>query len=465
MKNILLLICACLAQRCLAQRTYNFTEGELVGISSHAGIIVTSPAGYNRLHLHISIDDGHVAYHKQNTPITERQLDSILKDAGTILPDNILPIDDDNLKKTAFKQVTDNRNEIVRWANADFFASFRLEKQDGKIVEQYNSTSTYYTLKIGATQVLMLKEGLIVNTKTGLHYLCTDTYKIFSSTRGRRRFTEQDILNFNFEDKFYTPYSVGGRKGLRNCFNEQVIPPVYDSIVLSNLFITCHHGKHLDLYNHMLNKLDLPGLRAWIPPKNYCIQEVNILQGNTPKKIIVTGEKLKKGRGYILSDELPQAGMDEFFGKVIQEGETFYIIPEQPEQYGEKRILYNTDNMVAILNDDTDGFPLYFSYDMPPFYCKMKDGTYSVRSIRDLIDDGFDVNANAVSEHLDAVSYCRDRDVYVLMEKNGLKGFYEISKELRYKTLKPFSDGFARFSLPDGRKGWLDSNGNEYFDE
>ncbi len=53
----------------------------------------------------------------------------------------------------------------------------------------------------------------------------------------------------------------------------------------------------------------------------------------------------------------------------------------------------------------------------------------------------------------------------VFFEKNGLKGYYPLQKEGRYKEITPFiNDAFARFTLPDGRKGWLQCNGKEYFD-
>ena len=51
------------------------------------------------------------------------------------------------------------------------------------------------------------------------------------------------------------------------------------------------------------------------------------------------------------------------------------------------------------------------------------------------------------------------------IELNGLYGYYSINEEPKYKELGGFNYYLARFELPNGRKGYIDSNGNEYFDK
>lgn len=52
----------------------------------------------------------------------------------------------------------------------------------------------------------------------------------------------------------------------------------------------------------------------------------------------------------------------------------------------------------------------------------------------------------------------------VFFEENGLKGYFPLHKKGRYKQLSNFlNNAFAKFTLPDGRKGWLQNNGKEYF--
>jgi len=56
-------------------------------------------------------------------------------------------------------------------------------------------------------------------------------------------------------------------------------------------------------------------------------------------------------------------------------------------------------------------------------------------------------------------------DFLCLYEKDSLFTYYPIKKEFRYKKLGNFQGNFARFELPNGQKGWLDLQGNEYLDE
>ena len=48
--------------------------------------------------------------------------------------------------------------------------------------------------------------------------------------------------------------------------------------------------------------------------------------------------------------------------------------------------------------------------------------------------------------------------------KNGLSTYYPIMKDIKYKKIEKFDNNFARFTLPNGQKGWLDKEGNEYLD-
>ncbi|KFF09039.1 hypothetical protein [Chryseobacterium luteum] len=55
---------------------------------------------------------------------------------------------------------------------------------------------------------------------------------------------------------------------------------------------------------------------------------------------------------------------------------------------------------------------------------------------------------------------------YFYLEKNGLSTFYpNIGTEPKYKKLEPYICAFARFETPDGKKGWVDRKGIEYFDQ
>lgn len=52
---------------------------------------------------------------------------------------------------------------------------------------------------------------------------------------------------------------------------------------------------------------------------------------------------------------------------------------------------------------------------------------------------------------------------YLKVQSNGLWSYYNISKKVRYKILDNFIDELAYFELPNGKSGYLDKNGNEYY--
>ena len=55
---------------------------------------------------------------------------------------------------------------------------------------------------------------------------------------------------------------------------------------------------------------------------------------------------------------------------------------------------------------------------------------------------------------------------YLLIKRKNLFTFYpNIGTEPKYKKLEPYIGYFARFETVDGKKGWVDRKGKEYFDE
>ncbi len=48
-------------------------------------------------------------------------------------------------------------------------------------------------------------------------------------------------------------------------------------------------------------------------------------------------------------------------------------------------------------------------------------------------------------------------------KKNGLVGYVNITP-VKYKSLGAFDKTLSRFELPDGRKGYIDKRGKEYYD-
>ena len=51
----------------------------------------------------------------------------------------------------------------------------------------------------------------------------------------------------------------------------------------------------------------------------------------------------------------------------------------------------------------------------------------------------------------------------ILLGREGMLGYHKLTP-VKYKVLNDFEENLARFELPDGRKGYIDTEGNEYYD-
>ena len=51
-----------------------------------------------------------------------------------------------------------------------------------------------------------------------------------------------------------------------------------------------------------------------------------------------------------------------------------------------------------------------------------------------------------------------------VFQKKNLFGCYPLVKIAKYSFISQFDENFARFKLPNGKKGWLDINGKEFMD-
>lgn len=131
--------------------------------------------------------------------------------------------------------------------------------------------------------------------------------------------------------------------------------------------------------------------------------------------------------------------------------------------------MYHTENIEVIVYPDTIielYNPTYKIASNRVVYCKMKDGTYRVEYLQRFLQKApLDEKTypDVLPKRLDFVQV---EGSDLMIYKNGLKGCYPYNKEPKYRDVGNERFGFFRFELPDGRKGWLDSNtGKEYIDE
>ncbi|MBC8755458.1 hypothetical protein H2O64_12345 [Kordia sp. YSTF-M3] len=62
-------------------------------------------------------------------------------------------------------------------------------------------------------------------------------------------------------------------------------------------------------------------------------------------------------------------------------------------------------------------------------------------------------------EHVDEITQVGN---CIRFKKDNLYGYYGMHTKVHFKKLDQFQGFYARFELPNGKRGWLDRNGKEY---
>ena len=116
----------------------------------------------------------------------------------------------------------------------------------------------------------------------------------------------------------------------------------------------------------------------------------------------------------------------------------------------------------------------YFNAAVQNYLITKQNGLFGLHKFDDIITEYYDdrikeiiteTNLTALLPNKYTQMYAEDMSKFIYFEKDGLKGYYPIQKNGKYIKLEPFiNNTFARFTLPNGRNGWLQSNGKEYLD-
>jgi len=100
------------------------------------------------------------------------------------------------------------------------------------------------------------------------------------------------------------------------------------------------------------------------------------------------------------------------------------------------------------------------------FYTKLKNGKFNLDMLDYLIAENpskeIENYNNQLPKNCNNITVL-DQQNY-LIEKDGLFTYYPIIREIKYKKLGNFKGKYARFELPNGKKGWLATDGKEYLD-
>ncbi|KOS04954.1 hypothetical protein AM493_02050 [Flavobacterium akiainvivens] len=272
---------------------------------------------------------------------------------------------------------------------------------------------------------------------------------------------EPQTLHGTFPSKEFTTllrktYPVGenvthnGKMGVMGYkSNKILIPTKYDSIFNDgNTLIIAYKKEKPHLFYRTGEEVKIKKLRAV-----YRGNDLSVLTGNkvswlspegkltdsVPLRLVCGGSSFemehiyKKDNSYILSKYLMEA--DSLFTKewVLGSDTTFSNVSLI---MGEARINFNTRYILA---ETPDG----------------KKGIISPA------ENGYTITINP--DYQEITGYFNN--LLRIDTKNGLCGYYPLNKEAKYTRLARFEKGFARFTLPNGKQGWLAMDGTEYLDE
>ncbi|RZL35020.1 MAG: hypothetical protein EOP00_30540 [Pedobacter sp.] len=253
---------------------------------------------------------------------------------------------------------------------------------------------------------------------------------------------------------------------------------VFDSIVY-NAHFTVGYSKHkINIYNNRLKKLSLSNVRAVYLGD---FHDAQILQNNKVRKINTRGRDYKIGDGPLFIEHYGPS--DAYFpfeithntrGFVMQSTEM--LILERSFDANEPILLKDTDNVeefILYTNTNTDVYGNTFVLQIPSDYyvaCRMKNGKYNIYSIYNFLPANTRylklIDTENLPNDLDAVTGIKGFPKSMFkVERDGLVTYFPISKSVKYKSIETFEGNFARFELPNGKRGWLDIDGNEYLDD
>ncbi|HEY0045777.1 MAG TPA: hypothetical protein VGB44_03600 [Flavobacterium sp.] len=488
-KFFLIILLSFAAQLCSAQKIFRFDEGELQFIHSQYGLIIKKAGEYFEVDLSSNLDfkfDGTSnALKYRLAKISEETYNSyLLKNEKVYKASDIKKASVSELRKSMFEGSEDDDPEkpLFYTLNNQIFVHRRNEGRPNGIGHT-ESVHPYFIIDFGKSKrVVVFDEGFIFNHRKELKLLFSHN-DLKWTAKMYRELTPAELSTGHFSGvgQLYKIDSVPDKKvALINGYQENVLNRTFDSIITNRDFVVGYNKGKIYMYSYQFREFPLKNVRAVKLIKYF--PKAEILQGNQVKEINLKGLPNKVGDGPMfvdLSFQFPsQSGQIE----VYQKDGSFYLksngisfsLPNNRdfEWSGDDKLYHTADFADMEFNGDGQFITTYtesgYSKKYPfLIYAKLKSGKFNLYTVDYLLNENPDAAAikenDALPKNLDSITSI-DQDLY-LIEKNGFCTYYPIVPEIKYRSVEPFKGHFARFELANGRKGWVDADGNEYLDQ
>jgi hypothetical protein len=344
----------------------------------------------------------------------------------------------------------------------------------------YLETYLYYTTIINGEYAIinigreadLFQEGYLIPQNNGI--------RLFFNEKVWKESNIQVLKSENFYAEFQYPhypdiYTENNLKGICEHHSAvQITPAIYDSIAITSCLIVAKNKQKTTIFNTFYDEIKIEKLQAALPfdYRDYKSSRfgIMILVNNKPQWLSPNG---------FLMDTIPSrrfygCGMVTHYLNLIHQNasnkEVMFLETSPNNEIPYDSICcyltpyFGAKDSLFFINK-TFEYNYNENYDivMPPnvLLVKKENQKLDICSILPNVD-GFYLPAYHIRdmEETQMVDY----EHYMIFKKNGLYGYYPQMTASKYKTLTPFRDYFARFSTPDGKMGWLDVHGNEYFD-
>lgn len=274
-----------------------------------------------------------------------------------------------------------------------------------------------------------------------------------------------------FSQESYNLIKNGEKYGLE-LNGKKILAPIYDTVINHN-FITATKDKHKFLFDKngtiLLNDIIAENY------KNGVSQKIN----QSGKMLLIKGTKIispntipkdKNETSEEMHGHLRETKIEKYF---IKKNRVFYYSMQEPKPATisngfDKDLLENTKEQIFLNNSKKLVIESYYNsgdidFSEDSYYEPLKVSYIILKKSKKYgVWDFKEEKIILPFEYNKIISY----QTYLLLEKNGLVTFYpNIGTEPKYKKLEPYIEYFARFETPDGKKGWVDRKGKEYFDQ
>ncbi len=377
----------------------------------------------------------------------------------------------------------------LNYFNEGFFTlrTYRFEAifNDGAYIYEWVKQETYYynffILRVNQDkELIVLLEryerstytdvaGVIGKTKDG--YVGILDGKFYTQGNDIEK-KQSSNKKYSFDDPDDKIYRVTENNQLRDfVFNQRFIDKDYDTLYINNGFIIGLKGNRYDIYNHRLNSIGLPNTRSVHSTAEHGCQ---ILVGNKIKWLKKSGhvsDEMEKitfmvcGTVSTSKQEISKVNDQFKLTKLIDhfDGKEPIVSSFMFKNHNYSDIWF-LNGAKTVSYDGNSG--INATYDIPGEEYKLlivkdkdKYGLVEYESMDEKV-----VLNEILNAQYDSIIF---KNYYhpILLKKDNLYGYYKLNEKMRYKSISAFDKSFARFTLPSGKKGWLDINGREYMDK